>query len=169
MEEIFKMDTSLKRIITCTTRPARGLEQHGEDYFFMSQEEFAAHQKNGDFIESSEVYGNNYGVLLSSIKDKISGGESALFSINWEGFSKIKKILCRSVYGFFLLPPSMDELEARMKKRGTDSKEVMVSRMNAARDDMSHSGEFDTCLVNKDAVETAKIILNQMNTIRQNV
>ncbi|MDR2766219.1 MAG: guanylate kinase [Holosporaceae bacterium] len=169
VEEIFKRDASLKRIVTCTTRSPRGAEQHGVHYFFMDREEFAIHRENGDFIEFSEVYGNSYGVLFSSVSEGINDGETALFSINWEGFLKIKRAVGDCVYGFFLLPPSMEELKLRMKKRNTDSPEIMAHRLEVARNDLDHSGEFDFCLMNKSIEETAENILKQMNAIRQNV
>jgi guanylate kinase len=165
INEILKKRKSLQQIITCTTRPQRKEEQSGLDYFFMTNEEFFAHKKSGDFIECSEIYGNSYGILFSHIKKRLDNEEDALLSVNWQGFSEIKKTLGKNVYGFFLVPPSMTDLEQRIKSRGTELQSVIDHRLKLAREDMKHSDIYDFCFENNSLMETVGSILKQMDLI----
>ncbi|MDR1560939.1 MAG: guanylate kinase [Holosporaceae bacterium] len=167
INEILKLDNSLKQVITCTTRPMRKTERQGIDYYFMSKKEFLTRERNGDFIEFSEVYGNYYGVMLSLIMDKVNNCENALLSVNWEGFAKVKKTIGQNVYGFFINPPSIQDLELRIRSRGTDSREIINHRLSMAMEDMSHSNIFDFCVENRDITTAANHILEQINIIKQ--
>jgi guanylate kinase len=166
ISELLKMDNSLKRVVTCTTRSAREMEQHGIDYFFMSKEEFRERNGKGEFVEFSEVYGNYYGVMLSTVAEKIHDGESAVLAMNWEGFAKIKGALGKNTYGFFITPPSLNDLETRIRSRGTDSEETIDHRLKMAESDMAHSGIFDFCVENRNILETATTVLKRVNQIR---
>ncbi|MDR2267997.1 MAG: guanylate kinase, partial [Holosporaceae bacterium] len=137
VKEILKRCDYLERIITCTTRPKRADESDGIDYFFMSSETFEKHYQNGDFVECSEVYGNSYGVLLSSVMEKINAGRHVVLVLNWEGFLKIKDLFHDFVVGFFISPPSMEALEERIRNRGSDTAEDIAKRLEMAREDMS--------------------------------
>lgn len=158
-EILSRADNHFVRIVTCTTRAMRTGEVDGQDYYFMTKGQFLSHEKNGDFVEHSEVYGNYYGVLISTIKEKIDYGEHALLVINWEGHQKIKKIFSENVIGFFLIPPSMNDLEKRIRSRGTDSEEIIKKRMDAIAEDMRHKNEFDFCVENREISEAADEIL----------
>jgi guanylate kinase len=166
LNEILKIDPSLTRIVTCTTRPMRKSEKQGADYFFMKKNDFLAEVEQGNFVEFSEVYGNYYGVMLSTVKEKMEGGEDAILNVNWEGFLKTKSALGDNVYGIFILPPSIEDLELRMKSRGEDSPEVMIHRMNQAKNDIEKSKFYDFCFENADIISTARNILETINRLR---
>lgn len=165
-DKIFEMDSEISKIVTYTTRKRRESEKDGEDYNFVSQKEFLKLEKEGQFIESSLVYGNYYGVRLSFITEKMEQGQDLLLLINWEGFQKIKKKIVDRVYGFFLMPPSMEELERRIKLRAADSDEVIQQRLKMAAEDMRHASEFDVCIENVDIQDTAEKILKRINEIK---
>ena len=156
---------NLQRIITCTTRAKRNGEVEGVDYFFMSKDEFLRHSENGDFAEMSEVYGNYYGILVSTIKEKIEQGINALLVINWEGFLKIKRSFKENVIGFFLLPPSLKDLETRIRSRGTDSENIMKQRMNMITADMRHKYEFDFRVKNVEIADATSEIFEKIANI----
>ncbi|MDR3187228.1 MAG: guanylate kinase [Holosporaceae bacterium] len=166
INEILNRKKSLRHIITCTTRPQREEEQPGVDYFFMTNEEFLTHKRSGDFIECSEIYGNFYGILLSHIKERLDNEENALLSVNWQGFSKIKKALDKNVHGFFLVPSSLKDLEQRIKSRGAELQSVIDRRLELAREDMKHSDIYDFCFENNSLTKTVDGILKRMDLIR---
>ncbi|MDR2158389.1 MAG: guanylate kinase [Holosporaceae bacterium] len=166
VNEILKIDRSLSRVVTCTTRPMRKSEKHGVDYFFMEKNNFLLEADRGNFIEFSEVYGNYYGVMLSVVKEKINAGEDSILVINWEGFLKIKNVIGNGAYGIFILPPSMEDLKLRIKSRGEDSAETMAHRISMAREDMEKSKFYDFCFKNSDIISTAKDILKTINGVR---
>lgn len=156
---------NLQRIITCTTRAKRNGEVEGVDYFFMSKDEFLRHSENGDFAEMSEVYGNYYGILVSTIKEKIEQGINALLVINWEGFLKIKRSFKENVIGFFLLPPSLKDLETRIRSRGTDSENIIKQRMDMITEDMRHKDEFDFRVKNVKIADATSEIFEKIANI----
>jgi guanylate kinase len=165
--EILKNDKTMDRIVTCTTREKRKSERHGDDYFFFKKEDFLAEIEKGNLVEFSEVYGNYYGVMFSSIEKKITNGEDAILIINWDGFLKIKNVFGESVCGIFILPPSIEVLEERIKKRGEDSPEAIARRINMAREDIDMSKFYDFCFENSDITATAKSILEKINYVRR--
>jgi guanylate kinase len=167
-DEILKIDRSIGKIVTCTTRKIRSTEIDGIDYNFMNKEDFFLYKSRGDFVESSEVYGNYYGVLLSSITKKVENENDSLLVINWEGFLKIKKAIGKNVVGFFLTPPSIEALEERIKSRATDSEEVILQRLKMANEDMRHRFEYDFCVENSDIKKTTDDILCKMQEARGN-
>lgn len=166
LNKILEIDDSLSKIITCTTRPMRSNETPDVDYIFMSLSDFMDHIKNNDFVEFSEVYGNYYGILGSSISEKADAGHDVILSTNWEGFLKIKKIFSSNTFGFFIRPPSMDALEQRIRSRKTDSEDVIASRLKMAEKDMSYRFCFQYIYQNDDIIETASDILATINEIR---
>jgi guanylate kinase len=165
--ELLNMDATLERIVTCTTRKKRKTEQDGYDYFFIEKGEFFEEIKRGNFIEFSEVYGNYYGVKFSTIKEKIDSGKDAILIINWEGFLKIKNAIKQNVYGIFILPPSIYDLEVRIKSRGEDSPKVIAERISAAQEDIDKAILYDFCLENVDIITTAERVLDKINDIRR--
>lgn len=154
----------ISRVITCTTRDKREEETDGVDYFFLTKEEFLWHKNLEDFVEFSEVYGNYYGVLFSSIRDKLNSMESPILVINWEGFQKIKTVFKNHVIGFFLTPPSLETLEKRIRDRGQDSEETIKRRMAMITEDMHHKNEFDYQIENNLIDETVNKIVRIMDS-----
>jgi guanylate kinase len=167
VNEILKIDKSIDRIVTCTTREIRKSEKHGVDYFFMKKDDFLSEIDKGNLIEFSEVYGNYYGVTFSTVKEKIDGGKDAVLVINWEGFLKIKSAIKENVYGIFILPPSIKDLEFRIGARGEDSPEVISKRLSLAKEDMDKAKLYDFCFENSDIITAAGSILEAINSIRQ--
>lgn len=163
-EFVLRLDSSIQKFVTCTTRNMRPGERNGVDYHFLSKEEFIAHVNAGDFIEYSEVYGNMYGVLASNIQYNIDLGITSLLVINWEGFLKIKK--SNQVIGIFIAPPSMKELESRIRSRG-DSEETIQKRLALNFEDMKHEKEYDHIVINDEIDKCAHAILKIIDTYRQ--
>lgn len=146
--------------VSYTTRASRTGETEGKDYHFVSRETFLAMAKHGDFLESAEVYGNLYGTSHSWIEAETLGGRDILLEIDWQGAAQVRHKFpdCISI---FILPPSLQALEARLKGRGQDSDEVIARRLQAGQDDIAHVAEFDYVIIN-DEFDTA---LQQLNAI----
>lgn len=165
-EEILRIkNIPLQKIVTCTTRSIRHNEIDGIDYNFMNMDAFLFYKNRGDFVESSEVYGNYYGIMLSTITEKIDKGNNVLIVLNWEGYLKIKKAFNENVFGFFITPPSFQDLENRIRTRSTDSEDIIKHRLEIAHEDMRHQHEFDFCFENIKISETANDILKKISEI----
>ncbi|MGM3181776.1 guanylate kinase [Dickeya oryzae] len=135
--------------ISHTTRAMRPGEVHGEHYFFVPTDEFQQMIAADDFLEYAEVFGNYYGTSRAAIEQVLSTGVDVFLDIDWQGARQIRERMpqARSV---FILPPSQDELERRLRGRGQDSEEVIARRMKQAVAEMSHYAEYDYLIVNDD-------------------
>ncbi len=133
--------------ISYTTRPARAGEVNGKDYHFVSRDTFLRMAAAGDFLESAEIYGNLYGTSHSWIEAEIKKGRDVLLEIDWQGAEQVRRIFSESI-GIFILPPSLEALEARLRGRGKDSEDVIARRMQAACDEIAHVAEFDYVIIN---------------------
>jgi guanylate kinase len=142
-------DPSLKLSISYTTRAPRPGEKNGVDYHFVDDPTFLAMRSRGDFLESAEVHGHRYGTSKRVITEALAKGEDLILEIDWQGARQVRAIYPDCV-GIFILPPSIEELERRMRARGQDSDEVMRRRLENARGEMDHAGEFDYAIINKD-------------------
>jgi guanylate kinase len=133
--------------ISYTTRPPRPGEVDGRDYHFVSRETFQEMAAHGDFLESAEIYGNLYGTSQSWLQAKMAEGRDILLEIDWQGAQQVRRVFpgCISI---FILPPSIEALEQRLRGRGKDSEEVIARRLQAARDEISHVAEFDYVIIN---------------------
>ena len=137
--------------VSATTRPARPGEVDGREYHFRTRDEFLAMVARGDLLEHAEVFGNLYGSPRAPIEEAIASGRDTLFDIDWQGGQQIRNSpLGREVVSIFILPPSMAELERRLRARGQDSAQVIAGRMARAMDEVSHWAEYDYVLVNRD-------------------
>ena len=137
--------------ISATTRPARGNEQDGHDYFFMDVSQFKTHISNGELVEWEEVYhGVFYGTLKSELERLWADGKTVLFDVDVVGGVKLRKALGDSALSIFVQPPSLDELRIRLEGRGTDSAERITERMEKARWEWEKNVEFDRVLINED-------------------
>ncbi|MDH4284022.1 MAG: guanylate kinase [Gallionellaceae bacterium] len=146
--------------ISYTSRSPRPGEVNGKDYHFVSRETFLSMAKQGDFLESAEVYGNLYGTSQSWIASEIAAGRDILLEIDWQGAAQVRNKFPECI-GIFILPPSLEALETRLKGRAQDSAEVIAQRISSAREDVSHVAEFDYVIIN-DKLETA---LQQLESI----
>lgn len=128
--------------ISCTTRPPRPGETHGEDYHFLTRETFEARLAAGDFLEHAEVHGNRYGTLRSEVMSHLAAGTDVVMDIDVQGAAQVRACadpdIVRARVDLFVMPPSEDELRARLAGRGTDSAEVIALRMKNAVEEMRH-------------------------------
>ena len=162
---------SASRAVTCTTREPRDGEADGVDYYFLGEEEFLARVESGEFLENAVVHGNHYGVLKSELRAKLAGGSDVLLNIDVQGAATIREraaadpVLSRSLVTVFLRPPSLEELEQRLRGRGTDSDEVIARRLAIARDEMDQAEKFDHTLTS----QTREADVDRMLGIIENV
>ena len=146
--------------VSYTTRKPRAGERDGKDYHFVSRETFLDMAKRGEFLESAEVYGNLYGSSQTWISQEIAKGRDILMEIDWQGAAQIRRLFpeCISV---FVLPPSLEALEQRLKGRGKDDEEVIAKRLAAVSVDVAHVAEFDYVIIN-DILDEA---LRELNAV----
>ena len=148
-------DSSIRFSISATTRVPRANEADQKDYYFKSRTEFEKMVANGDMLEHAEVFGNFYGSPKAPVAAAMAQGSDTLFDIDWQGGQQIRNSsLGRDVVSIFILPPSISELERRLRDRGQDSDEVIRARMAKSQDEISHWAEYDYVVVN-DNVETS--------------
>ena len=135
--------------VSHTTRPKRPGEVNGSDYHFVDKEEFQSLISKGEFLEFAEVFGNFYGTAQSSVDKQLSLGKDVILEIDWQGAEQVRKLRpeCVSV---FILPPSRDALDRRLRSRGQDNEAVIARRMQAAKNEMSHYAESDYLIINDD-------------------
>ena len=146
---LLKNDSGIRLSISSTTRAPRTGEQDGREYHFVDVQSFQEQVSHGNFLEWAEVHGNYYGTSKRWIEAEMSAGRDVLLEIDWQGAQQVRKVFPEAI-GVFILPPSMQVLEARLSGRGTDSAEVIARRISAARDEMRHVDEFDYVIINDD-------------------
>jgi guanylate kinase len=135
--------------VSCTTRASRSHEQDGRDYHFVSRAEFERLVQAGEFIEHADVFGNLYGTRQATVESALTEGRDLILEIDWQGANQVRKRLPEAVQ-IFILPPSRTELEARLRKRATDSPQAIARRLAESVSEMSHWREFDYVVVNRD-------------------
>ena len=142
--------------VSATSRPPRGEEQDGVDYYFLSPEEFKRHIVDGDFLEYEEVYEDRlYGTLKSQVEEKLAAGKNVVFDVDVKGGINIKRYYGNDALSIFIQPPSIEVLRERLIRRGTDEMKQIEERLSKASYEMSFAPQFDRILVNDD-LETAK-------------
>jgi guanylate kinase len=146
-------DPEVTMSVSATTRPQRPGEVEGVDYNFVDDAEFDELIEAGEFVEWAPVFGYRYGTPKAPVKDALREGRDILFDIDWQGTQQLKAAMGEDLVSIFLLPPSMAELERRLRERGTDSDEVIADRMSRADAETSHWPEYEYVLVNVDADE----------------
>lgn len=144
-----KDDASLKISVSYTTRKPRPGEKDGVDYHFVDPKTFRRMRERGEFLESAEVHGNHYGTAKRVILDAVAKGEDIILEIDWQGAQQVRRLYPNAV-GIFILPPSVEELERRMRARAQDSDAVIRRRVANAREELAHAGEFKYAIINKD-------------------
>ena len=149
VRELLERDGRVRLSVSYTTRAARPGEEDGRDYHFVSREQFSAMRDAGEFLESAEVYGNFYGTSEQWIRSAMAAGDDILLEIDWQGAAQVRRLFAQAI-GVFIVPPSLDVLHQRLTGRGQDSHAVIERRMAAAREDISHVGEFDYVIINDD-------------------
>jgi guanylate kinase len=147
VNELFKMVRHLDFSISYTTRPLRGTEQNGKEYFFVSREEFEAMTAADEFLEHAIVFGNYYGTARRFLREAENRSNDLLLDIDVQGASKIKEKIPDAV-SIFILPPDREKLERRLRTRGLDSEEVIRRRLDTARREIENYSKYDYILVN---------------------
>ena len=147
---LLEADDGIALSVSATTRPVRDGEVDGRDYHFVGEAAFDAMVADGAFLEWAHVFGRRYGTLTSEVRKSIEAGCDVLLDIDWQGTQQLKQV-DPDIVRVFILPPSMPELERRLRARGTDSDEVIAGRMARAAGEISHWAEYDYVLINDDA------------------
>ncbi len=143
-------DPAIRFSVSATTRPPRPGEVDGRDYQFLSRPEFEARVAAGEMLEHAEVFGQLYGSPRAPVAAAIAEGHDTLFDIDWQGGQQITQAMQHDVVSIFILPPSIAELERRLRARAQDSDAVIAERMAKAEAEISHWAEYDYVLVNED-------------------
>ncbi len=148
VKALLELDSHLAVSVSHTTRPPRGQEQHGREYWFIGEAEFRAKVAHGDFFEWAEVHGNLYGTSRMAIEERLMRGEDVVLEIDWQGALQIKQLFPHAVL-IFILPPSWNELQQRLQRRGEDGPEVIARRMANARVEVAQARHFDYVIINQ--------------------
>lgn len=135
--------------VSYTTRAQREGEEHGVNYFFVSEAEFKQRIEQGDFLEHAQVFDNFYGTSRSSIEATLNEGKDVILEIDWQGARQVREMMPKTK-SIFILPPSREALEQRLNARGQDSQEIVSRRMQDATQEMSHYSEYDFVVINDD-------------------
>jgi guanylate kinase len=160
---LLESDGNIRMSVSATTRPMRPGEVHGKDYHFIAPGEFEAWAAEGKFLEHASVFGNRYGTPSHLVTDALVAGRDVLFDIDWQGTQQLKEKMRDDLVSIFILPPSHDELERRLRARAQDSDGVVAARMAKAADEISHWPEYDYVIVNsrlEKAMAEVQAILN---------
>lgn len=137
--------------VSATTRPRRSSEVEGQDYFFVSRQQFERMAENGDFLEHAEVFGNLYGTPREAVEARLAAGIDVLFDIDWQGATQIRRNTTgQGVVSIFILPPNLNTLEDRLRRRAQDDEDTVQFRMSRAREEIAHWSEYDYVLINDD-------------------
>ena len=150
---VLEREPGLALSVSYTTRPPRPGEVDGRDYRFVGKEEFLRLRDGGELLEWAEVHGNYYGTSRTWIETQLQQDRDVLLEIDWQGARQVRRMFPHAV-SIFILPPSLEALEARLRGRGTDSEATIARRLAAAREEMRHVEEFDYAIIN-DRLERA--------------
>jgi guanylate kinase len=159
---LLESDPAIDLSISVTTRPPRPGEVDGRDYHFIDRAQFDAMAARGELLEWAQVFGNRYGTPRGPVETALASGRDVLFDIDWQGTQQLREKGRADLVSVFVLPPSIPDLEQRLKSRAQDTPEVIRSRMAKAADEMSHWAEYDYVVINReiaDAFEDVRAIL----------
>jgi guanylate kinase len=148
VKALLELDARVQPSISHTTRPPRGQEMHGREYFFVTPGEFDEMVLADGFVEWAFVHGQRYGTSKRAIEEKIAQGADVILEIDFQGALQIKRIFSNAVL-IFVLPPSWEELRSRLERRGEDSPDVIALRLQNAAEEMSRAREFDFVIINE--------------------
>ena len=171
-KSLMSLDKNLSLSISTTTRKKRPNEKSGEDYIFVSIDEFKSMLNKNHFLEHANVFGNYYGTDKSIVESRINNGKDLIFDIDWQGAQQLREKMREDIVSVFILPPSKQELERRLKSRGQDPDEVVKKRMDGASAEITHWAEYDYVVINKNLNDSVKAVLGilkaeRMKRIRQ--
>ena len=146
--KLLEADDNMSLSVSATTRPPRPSEVDGREYKFLSKEQFEEMADRGEFLEHAMVFGNHYGTPRAPVEAMLIQGKDVLFDVDWQGARALRAAEPQDVVGIFILPPSMAELERRLRARNEDAEDVIKKRMARSIDEISHWEEYDYVLVN---------------------
>jgi guanylate kinase len=149
VKALLEAEAEVRLSVSYTTRPARPGEVDGRDYHFVAAPAFERMLEAGEFLESAVIYGNRYGTSQKWIESERSLGHDVVLEIDWQGAQQVRRLM-RQVASIFLLPPSLEVLESRLRGRGQDSEEVVARRLAAAREEIGHVAEYEYVIINND-------------------
>ena len=145
---LLELDANVQPSVSHTTRPPRGQEKHGREYFFASEQEFDAMILGEAFVEWAHVHGRRYGTSKKMIEERMSQGADVVLEIDYQGGLQIKKMYANAIL-IFILPPSWEELRSRLERRGEDAPDIIDLRMQNAAIEMAQAKEFDFVIINE--------------------
>jgi guanylate kinase len=148
VKALLELDSRVQPSVSHTTRAPRGQEKHGREYFFVSPQEFDAMVLADGFVEWAHVHGQRYGTSKKMIEERVAQGADVILEIDFQGALQIKRIFANAVL-IFILPPSWEELRARLERRGEDAPEVIELRLRNAAEEMAQAREFDFVIINE--------------------
>jgi len=171
-KSLTNLDKNLSLSISTTTRKKRPNEKSGEDYFFVTIDEFKTMLNKNHFIEYASVFDNYYGTDKFLVENKINNGQDLIFDIDWQGAQQLREKMREDIVSIFILPPNKKELERRLNSRGQDSNEVVKKRMDGASAEITHWAEYDYVVINEDLNKSVEAVLGilkaeRMKRIRQ--
>jgi guanylate kinase len=147
---LLESDPMITMSVSATTRQPRPGEVHGRDYYFINTEDFGLMRNRGELLESAKVFGNYYGTPRAPVEQALALGRDVLFDIDWQGTQQIDETAHEDLVKVFILPPSAQDLERRLKARAQDSADVVAVRMAKASDEISHYQEYEYIIINED-------------------
>jgi guanylate kinase len=156
-KEIIKRKKDLIISVSATTRSPRKNEIEGKNYYFYTEETFKEKIEKNDFLEYAKVYGNYYGTPKSKVIEEIKKGKNVILEIDIQGALQIKESYPKGIF-IFVMPPSMEELKNRITSRGTDSREVILKRMECAYHELNYAFKYDYVIINDDLEEAVKVV-----------
>ena len=160
VERLLKQNKNLTRSISYTTRPPRPGEVNGRDYFFVSEEEFSSKARNNFFLESAKVFGYSYGTSLEFVMDHVVKGKDVVLAIDVQGMKQLRAKANQEIpaTSIFIMPPSVEELKARLEKRKTETKQEIAERLKIAEREMAERSLYDFVVVNQKVDQAVKEI-----------
>lgn len=153
--------------VSVTTRPRRPGEVSGQDYIFATKDEFEKMVANDEFLEYAKVFGHYYGTLKKTVEEAIAAGKDVIFDIDWQGTQTLAQKAPADLVSVFILPPSLQVLEKRLRARNQDPDEVVESRMEKAASEMSHWAEYKYVIINKELDESVARVCAILKAERQ--
>ncbi|MFO7887525.1 MAG: guanylate kinase [Eubacteriales bacterium] len=156
-KELVKRKKDLSISVSATTRDPRKNEVEGKNYYFYSVKEFEEKINQKDFLEYAKVYGNYYGTPKSKVIEEIENGKDLILEIDIQGALQIKESYSKGIF-IFIMPPSMKELRNRITSRGTDSREVILKRMECAYHELNYAFKYDYVIINDDLEDAVKVV-----------
>jgi guanylate kinase len=170
---LLEREPGIRLSVSYTTRAPRQGEKDGVHYHFVSEAKFAGLKDAGEFLEHAHVHGNWYATSATWLKREVEFGHDMLLEIDWQGAQQVRRLIPAAVH-IFILPPSLASLKERLEKRGQDTPDVIARRLEAAREEMRHCGDFDYVIMNQDfarAVDDLSVIVRaaRLTAARQQV